>query len=333
MFGKKPYIIVVRQLGGVGDVLMMSCVYRGLREKFPKHKICTVASDLYAGGAVNQISAHNPFIDEIHNISPYEGSTKKTRQVWNEHYQEGPLLEDDIWFQKADHTYDLNTVCMEMEMRATRPSVQKEFGAVPLIPRYKIWCNAAEVEPSSYRPVYVISKQERRDAQAFWDEKGWNPRETVFMGLGTCDEKRTVPMNILVKVAEGIMGMGMRPVTIDHTRKIEGCDYIIGKQIPEIMAIMERGRMCVSADSGILHMAGTLDVPVIGLFGPTDPDMRMDQYRGSAINARALVPCAPCMYEYHCLHQRNPDLQFACLKSINPTVVVDELCRWRDATN
>jgi heptosyltransferase I len=38
-----------------------------------------------------------------------------------------------------------------------------------------------------------------------------------------------------------------------------------------LMALMHRARFVVSADTGPLHLAAALDVPVVGLFGPTDP--------------------------------------------------------------
>ena len=38
-----------------------------------------------------------------------------------------------------------------------------------------------------------------------------------------------------------------------------------------LMALMRRAKFVVSADTGPLHLAAALDVPVAGLFGPTDP--------------------------------------------------------------
>jgi ADP-heptose:LPS heptosyltransferase len=39
----------------------------------------------------------------------------------------------------------------------------------------------------------------------------------------------------------------------------------------ELKALMRRAKFVVSADTGPLHLACALNVPVIGLYGPTDP--------------------------------------------------------------
>jgi heptosyltransferase-1 len=41
--------------------------------------------------------------------------------------------------------------------------------------------------------------------------------------------------------------------------------------IGQLIALMRRARICVGGDTGPLHLATALGIPVIGLFGPTDP--------------------------------------------------------------
>ncbi len=42
--------------------------------------------------------------------------------------------------------------------------------------------------------------------------------------------------------------------------------------IPQLMALLRRAKIVVAGDTGPLHLAVALGTPVVGLYGPTDPD-------------------------------------------------------------
>jgi predicted lipopolysaccharide heptosyltransferase III len=47
---------------------------------------------------------------------------------------------------------------------------------------------------------------------------------------------------------------------------------LIGRTgLPELAAVLERASLMVSNDNGPMHMAAALRIPVVGLFGPSDP--------------------------------------------------------------
>lgn len=326
MIGKRPYIVVLRQLGGVGDVLMMSPVYRGLREKYPRHKICLATGLVYLGGALMDVAQHNKFIDEVHTFEPWDATTEMTRQTWKGNFDNSPDISDEIWWKKADITIDLNTACVEYEWAALH-----EPGGIQKT-RTQIWCERAGVTPSSLFPIYEVTGKERSWATSFFEEKGWDPNECVALGVTACDKKRALGIGKLESICRGIKDLGLRPVVIDPTFNFPGFDAINGKRISELMALLEQMRMGVSVDSGLLHMCGTLKVPVVGIFGPTDPDMRMDQYVGSAVDARNLMPCSPCWYLYPCMKEQNPARHFECLNKLHPSVILEEVARWKDRT-
>lgn len=322
---RQKRIVVVRQLGGIGDVLSMSCVYRGLREKYPKHKICLATGDVYLSGALTDIASHNPFVDEIHAIEPYECTTRQTKKVWHQYYGKVPHTLDDLpWYQKADIQIDLNTACVDYEW----PAMHTDEGIVK--PRYQVWCDHAGVVPSTYFPVYNITKAERVEAAEFYHERGWDANEIVAVGATSCDKKRAIGRGMLLTLCEGIKRNGMRPVIIDPSFKLDGYDAINGQRISKLMPLIEKVRVAVSVDSGLLHMAGALKVPVVGIFGPTDQEMRMRLYKGSAIDSRKLVACAPCWYTYHCMKDLNPARHFECLNKIDPNMVIEEVRRWAE---
>lgn len=313
----KPYILAVRQLGGIGDVLMMSCVYRGLREKYPKHTIKLVAPSIYLGGSLIDVAEHNPFIDEIHIIEPLDCTTQRTKTVWHQWFGNVPNIEDELIWKMADIKIDLNTPCVDYEWKV-KPIAK---------PRYQIWCEAADVTPSSFAPIYRILPDELDAARAYHDGN-WKGRKVVGVGLAAADKKRAVSLEKAGAICEGLRAKGLHPVTIDPTCTIVGVDYLINKRVRELMPLISLMDTVISVDSGLLHMAGTVGTPVVGLFGPTDYAMRMTNYLGSAINSRRLVDCAPCWYDYPCLGSTHGRKPYECLSRIQPEVVVEETLRW-----
>lgn len=318
----KPYIVVARQLGGIGDVISLSCVFRGLREKFPGHTLKCVTANIYLGGALTDIAEHNPYIDEIIVIEPYEGCSARTKEVWNQYYGNCPNIEAELFWQMADKAYCLNTACVDYEWEA----MNSEHGIEK--PRYQVWCEAAGVNPSSYAPCYRVTDAENANALAFFDKKGYTGKTIVGVGCAACDSKRGISLDKTAEICDGLKKTGITPVTIDATLQIPGIEAIVGTRLRDLMPLIKRMKALVSVDSGLLHMAGAVGTPVIGVFGPTDYRMRMGNYLGSATDSRKLMPCAPCWYGYHCLKDVNPAKHFECLKRIKSDIIVEETLRW-----
>jgi ADP-heptose:LPS heptosyltransferase len=111
----RPKILVLRQLGGVGDVLAMSCVYKGLREKYPTHEIHLLTSKLYMAGSLVDIASHNPYIDAIHLYEPHLITTERTKYYWGKYFPNAEDIEADSFWQSADIAIDLNWVAWPMK--------------------------------------------------------------------------------------------------------------------------------------------------------------------------------------------------------------------------
>jgi heptosyltransferase-1 len=63
--------------------------------------------------------------------------------------------------------------------------------------------------------------------------------------------------------------------------------------LTELAALIRGAAICVTNDSGPMHMAVALDRPVVSIFGPTDPVWAGPYRRDNAV-VRAGVPCSPC---------------------------------------
>jgi len=323
----KPFkIITVRQLGGIGDCLMLTPVFRGLREKYPKATICHVTGNTYLGGALMDVFSHVPkgFIDEIHPFEPWDAAPLRTREVWANYYGQSPPIEEDLWWKKADLHYDLNVPCVDYEW----PAMHSPEGICKS--RTQVWCDFAEVKPSSLKPMYEVRPEERKQALQLFESRGWDPAKVIGLGATACDKKRAVGIGKLESICASLKDAGYIPVIIDPTFNLEGYGALNGQRLRDLMAAISLMRVMISVDSGALHMAGTLGVPVVGIFGPTDYRYRMDQYLGSAVDSRQLTDCAPCWYGYQCTKQDSRRPAFDCLNKIPARMIVDQALMWAD---
>lgn len=64
--------------------------------------------------------------------------------------------------------------------------------------------------------------------------------------------------------------------------------------LSEAMALIQRCRLFITNDSGLMHVASALDVPLVAIFGSTDPEVTGPWgFRGKILSSR--LPCSPCL--------------------------------------
>jgi len=67
---------------------------------------------------------------------------------------------------------------------------------------------------------------------------------------------------------------------------------------PKLSVLAARMRACagaVSVDTGLGHLAAALDLPLVGLFGPTDPGLTGPRGRHVEVLSDDSLPCIPCV--------------------------------------
>lgn len=308
-------VTVVRQLGGAGDALMVSPVFLGLKEKYGKDCHITVATDShYLGGCLPHLFRHMAHIDEVVRVNPFEFVCSPTRWV-RESYRNTPNHIIPYCITHTDLVIDLNVVCALTET-AQQPAVTKH--------RTDIWCEAAGVNPSCKRPSLILTNEELEFGRTWCDEKlGEGLRVGVV--LSAADPRRT--WSHAGAFAHELARRGYKVTTIDLLQIVDGITPMIGMPIIKLAAAIAHLDAVVSPDTGILHVAGALGVPVLGVFGPTDPELRMREYAGSYVNPQAIVDCSPCWYLYGCT-KKNPkhkDRWFPCLNKLTPQFALHEL--------
>jgi len=84
--------------------------------------------------------------------------------------------------------------------------------------------------------------------------------------------------------------------------------------LAQAAAIIAGARLVVANDSGLMHVAGYLGTPVVGIFGSTSPVWTRPLGKHVRV-ITAQVPCSPC-FEKLCRYKH-----YNCLKSITPEAV------------
>ena len=90
--------------------------------------------------------------------------------------------------------------------------------------------------------------------------------------------------------------------------------------LSELGALIKRSILCLSNDSGPMHLAVALGRPVVSIFGPTDP-LWVGPYRHPDAVLRANLPCSPCYLRVlsRCPHDH------ACMQEVSAAVVIDRM--------
>jgi heptosyltransferase-2 len=73
-----------------------------------------------------------------------------------------------------------------------------------------------------------------------------------------------------------------------------GSSALIGASLHEVAKKMKTSRLVVSHDSGLMHLAAGLDVPLIAIFGPTVEQFGFYPYRAKSAVIEQQLACRPC---------------------------------------
>jgi heptosyltransferase-2 len=84
----------------------------------------------------------------------------------------------------------------------------------------------------------------------------------------------------------------------------------------EAMALIERCDLFITNDSGLMHVAAALDVPLVAIFGSTNPVATGPLGPNSKV-VQAAVPCSPC------LNSECPEGHLKCMDQIDVDRVFD----------
>jgi heptosyltransferase-1 len=151
---------------------------------------------------------------------------------------------------------------------------------------------------------FPIPQEARARIDALADYYDIAKAKLLVMAPGTNWETKEWRREAFAEVARHFMQNKFAVTLIGSERERALCDDV-AKLAPgainlagettlsELAALISRATICVTNDSGPMHLAVALGRPVVSIFGPTDP-VWAGPYRRDGAVLRADLPCSPC---------------------------------------
>ncbi|MFH1858523.1 MAG: glycosyltransferase family 9 protein [Candidatus Omnitrophota bacterium] len=192
------------------------------------------------------------------------------------------------------------------------------------------------------RPIVWLQEEEKRWAEAFLKGKGVEPGDClVGFHPGSSPlhhEKRWDPDHFAALADRMVEAWNARILIVGGEAEAKLAKEIeekmrhplhvaIGQTLKETAALLGRCRLFVSNDTGLSHLAAAVGIPVISIFGPTNP-WKSRPVGESCVIIRKDLSCGPCYETWHGFRIicTNPT-PYLCIRGIMVDEVFQEASR------
>ncbi len=332
-----PKNIIVRMPNWLGDMVMATPILADLRNHWPETKITACCQ-----GALATVIQEDPHIDEIF-------SFERPRYWWNQaevqkittrlqekQYDLGILLTNSFssaylfWRGKILNRIGYATNGRSLLLHSPIP-FPKTRDTQHLVTTYKMLLDPLKIGCSHSAPMLYLSKEERKQAEQQLKIAGIESSDYVIginpgaaYGSAKCwlpERFEALTKKLLHFPTIKVIYFGDKkgtPLVENICRKFPNRVLnMAGKtSLRELMALIAQCHLFLTNDSGPMHLASALQIPLIALFGSTS-DQTTGPYGGGKILHKR-VSCSPC-------YRRECPIDFRCMKQITVEEVYDAI--------
>lgn len=243
-------------------------------------------------------------------------------------FENHPSVHERIPFEEvlpAQKVFDCSTVCAETEA-SQEPNIQEN--------RTAIWARACGWEGPIQSPRIYFTDAEQSKIQKRRENY---PHPIIGVGRRSMEGWRDYPyMPMLISHLSRRFKAGV-VVVFDKGKEASssGSQHRLGKNVREevgnsLRDYFQKIAACdvvVSPDTAHIHVAGAVNVPIYGIFGPTDGNLRLTDYDVPFVLPRPFLACGrqPCWYK--------PCPERWCLTTLSPKSIVRDVERLLDKKN
>lgn len=298
-----PRSVLVRAPNWVGDTILSIPMLRALRARFPQATIGLT-------GPAAHLIAPGPWVDRLlPTPPPWPRWPGWLRAIRRERFDLAVILPNS--FQSA-----LAIRLAGVPRRIGYAADGRSWLLTEALPRpkglhqaeaYLGLLSALGVASPALALDYPVRGETEAEANRLWQGVGLGGKPTVGIHLGAAfgPSKRWWPeryatLSDRLRSRHGVDVVffgspGERQLWQGIEKRLDlPAPSLVGQDRLELLpALLRRCRVLVSGDTGAMHLAAAAGVPVVALFGPTDPRLTRPLGEGHTVIWKH-VPCAPC---------------------------------------
>jgi len=307
-------------LSNFGDVILTLPVLDTLRQEYPQALITVMVGPRAAG-----VFSNNPYVNNLIIYDKHAPLREKMRLFFK--------LKDEDFDLVVDLRNTLYGALLPARFRTSpflhmpshiRHMKERNLYRLTKALRYKQPCK--EVKEKS---IYITS-EDQDYINTLLREKGINPqKKIIIVSPATGGKTRRWPRENFIQLCQSLAG-DYPVILIGRQQDKDLTGFIKAKtsnrvfdfagltNLAQLTSLLKRVSLVVVCDTGILQLTSYLDIPIVGLFGPSD-EHRYGPWSDRFRIVTASVTCRPC---------RRPDCRFhtnECMKKISINQVLDSI--------
>lgn len=329
--------ILIRSTNWIGDAVMTTPAIRAIRKNFPQAEISILAKPW-----VLSVFEHNPHVDQciVYDSEASHrgllGKLKLARDLKQYRFDAAILLQNA--FEAAFITFFARIPCrigyntdVRGPLLSHAVSLSKEIKKKHQTAYYLDILRGVGLDTDGQALTLVVGEKYADKADKILNLHGISPGDKL-VGINpgatfgpakqwfperyaelTDQIQETFGARIILFGGPGDSETGIKISEMMRHSPIN----LSGKtDLGEAMALIKRCNLFITNDSGLMHVAAALDVPLIAIFGSTNPTTTGPWSTKSRI-IKIPVECSPC------LKPECPETHFQCMKQINVEMVFE----------
>lgn len=293
----KKFLIV--KINGIGDIIMALTMIPCIKDRYDDAHITWIASS----AAENILKASG--VDEVIKINEknilYGNFTEKLRELFKVWKAIAFRKFDEVVIPYRDKRYLLFTIFSRKHNLFAFWRFKDRLFPIPernFYNEYRRIITKNDCESYDFKPFYIKGEVPFIDFKYIVLAPGGEKEKSNNLRL------RRWPVERYANLSEELMSKGYKVVltggkndrwVLPYFDKKRIIDFIGKTDIQESIQLYSTALCVVTHDSGVLHMAGKGNATIIGLFGPTSPNVFMPKVQKSSIIWKNdLLPCCPC---------------------------------------